>query len=445
MNGPPGTGAEFQIPVSSESAMFRTAVLIGMFTTCAMAQTAAPPVVATFGEAQKTASVIEPVHPEKHPEETLIGPYQIWRFYNLQSVKNMGEGQTIALIGSHHDPVLERDLAIFSQRFGLPLCSVKSGCLRQIDIPDAGVGPKPTLGAGEEGQFSYLEETMDVEWAHAIAPKAKLMLVEGPRSSWENYLAGVDAAVAAGATVVSLSLAEPQRPDHIQMYLDGNKHFLDTRASYVASGGDHAHTARWPASSPNVVGVGGTTIKTDETGKRISEVAWSVHSSEPHATGTGGGLALAETEPPVQLAFGIPNDPKHMRGTPDVSMYATSNTGIAVYDSNSTAKSPGGWRYGGGTSAGAPQWAGLLAVANSMRAAEGKVPLSKYVGKDGLKGTLAALYAVAKTTPDAYIDITEGKNGDCGAECEAGPGYDYLTGLGSPNGAVLLKALAELP
>jgi subtilase family serine protease len=419
-----------------------------MWTACALAQSKLP-TVTTFGEAEKTATVGDVVHPEKNPELTLIGPRQVWKFYNLESVKNMGEGQTIALIGSHHDPVLERDLAIFSQRFGLPLCSVQSGCLRQIDIPDATSGPKPATGAA--GEYSYLEETMDVEWAHAIAPKAKLMLVEGPRSSWENYLAGVDAAVAAGATVVSLSLAEPQRPEHKQMYLDGNKHFLDTRASYVASGGDHAHTARWPASSPDVVGVGGTTIKTDDTGARLGETAWKSRPAGDRYVGTGGGLSLAETEPQAQIAFGIPNDPDKMRGTPDVAYYASSKTGIAVYDSNVSPKTgESGWRQGGGTSAGAPQWAGLIALANSMRAAEGKVPLSKFDGKDFGKGTLAALYTVAKTTPDAYYDITEGSNrwgdGDkCGSECEAGPGYDYLTGLGSPNGAVLLAALAALP
>jgi subtilase family serine protease len=417
-----------------------------MSTMYGAAQSPAAPTVPTFGETQKTATFADVVHPAQHPELTLIGPRQVWRFYNMEGVKNMGEGQTIALIGSHHDPVIERDLAVFSQRFGLPLCSVKSGCFRQIDIPDTA-----HAGATDSGAYTYVEESMDVEWAHAIAPKAKLMLVEAPRSTWENFLACVDAAVANGATVVSLSLAEPQRADHRQMYLDGNRHFLDPRASYVASGGDHAHTARWPASSPDVVGVGGTTIKTDETGARLGETAWKSRPAGDRYIGTGGGLSLAETEPQAQIAFGIPNDPNKMRGTPDVSYYASSRTEIAVFDSNASAKTgESGWRQGGGTSAGAPQWAGLIAVADSMRAAKGKVPLSQFDGKSFGKGTLAALYTVAKTTPAAFFDITEGSNrwGDsdkCGLECEAGPGYDYLTGLGSPNTAVLLDALTALP
>ena len=280
-----------------------------------------------------------------------------------------------------------------------------------------------------------------------LAPSARLILMGGPSGTWEDTMAKVDAAVAAGATVVSLSLAEPQRAEHRELYLKLNAHFADTRASYVAAAGDHAHTARWPASSPDVVGVGGTTISTDETGVRLKEVAWSKHSDAEHAEGTGGGLSLAEEEPLYQVTYGIPHDDSHMRGTPDVSMYATGKPGIAVYNSNVNPKRGVApfWHYEGGTSAGAPMWAGLLAVANSMRAAKGKSSLAKYVGKGGNKGTLAAIYEVAKSTPEAFFDITEGTNGDCGFECTAQVGYDYLTGLGSPNGEVLLNALKALP
>jgi subtilase family serine protease len=403
--------------------------------------------VVTVDEAEKSALPTDLVHPARHPEETLLGPAQVRRFYALDGVKNGGEGQTIALIINKHDPVLEHDLEVFSERFGLPLCHAATGCLRQI--PGPSVGPRPT--EHEEEQGSFLEISMDVEWSHAIAPLAKLMVVEAPHGSWDEFLAAVDTAVARGATVVSLSLAEPQRPDHKEMYLKGNAHFLNHAAVYVAAGGDHAHGARWPASSPDVVGVGGTTIRTDATGARLGETAWRSRPAADRYVGTGGGVSLAEPEPQAQLAYGLPGDEKHMRGTPDVAYYASSRTPLAVYDSNASPKTgETGWRQGGGTSAGAPQWAGLLAVANSMRAAAGKVPLSKFQGGAFGTGTLAALYTVGKTTPEAFFDVTEGSNkwGDkdpCGAECEAGPGYDYLTGLGSPNGAVLLKALASLP
>jgi len=411
------------------------------------AQTAAP-MVTTTGEASPQAKMSDVVHPAQHPETMLIGPYQVWRFYHLEKVKNMGQGQTIALIGYNHDPNLDHDLAVFSQRFGLPQCTLKSGCLRQIDVqPVSAASQKRAAQPADDANHSYGEETMDVEWAHAIAPSAHLILMGGPGGAWEDTMAKVDAAVAAGATVVSLSLAQPQRAENREMYLRLNAHFTDTRASYVAAGGDHAHTARWPASSPDVVGVGGTTITTDEAGTRVKEVAWSKRSNEEHATATGGGLSIAESEPQYQITFGIPHDETHMRGTPDVSMYSTSRTAIAVYNSNVNPKSGVApfWHAGAGTSAGTPMWAGLLAVANSMRAAKGKSSLAKYVGKGGNKGTLAAIYEVAKSTPDAFFDITEGTNGDCGFECTAQVGYDYLTGLGSPNGEVLLNALTALP
>lgn len=405
--------------------------------------------VLTHDEAKPQARTTDVVRPAKHPDYVLLGPAQIRHFYNLDSVRSYGEGQTIALIGAWHDPNLDHDLQVFSERFGLPQCTLANKCLRQIDT--AGGDPaswKPKLGSnGDDAKHSYGEEEMDVEWAHALAPAAHLILMGGPTGGWAQTMARVEDAVAHGATVVSLSLAEPQRAEHKSMYLELNKHLLDTRASYIASAGDHAHTARWPASSPDVVGVGGTTITTNELGERIREIAWTKHSDADHATGTGGGLSLAEPEPQFQLAYGIPGDESRMRGTPDVSMYATSHTGVAIYNSNISPKSGEAplWHYGGGTSAGAPMWAGLIAVANSMRAAKGKVPLSKFVSKEFGTGTNAALYAAAKAKPDAFLDITEGSNGDCGAECTAGPGYDYLTGLGSPNGAVLLEALAALP
>lgn len=407
--------------------------------------------VFTTDEANKTAQTNEVVHSAKHPEHPLLGPAQIRHFYGFEGVRNMGEGQTIAIIGAHHNPRIEHDLAVFSSRFGLPACSFANTCLTQVAVLSDDPNhwkPEPGHGPNDDGKsHGYGEEEMDMEWAHAMAPAAHLMLVEGMTGSWADYNRCVKAALSHGATVVSLSLAEPERADHKQSYLDNETSYEDDRAIYVAAGGDHAHTARWPASLPEVVGVGGTTITTEEAGTRLSEVAWTKHSEAEHATGTGGGTSLAVPEPQAQLAFGLPGDAQHMRGTPDVALYATGKIGIAVYNSNVNPASGEAplWHQSGGTSAGAPMWAGILATANSMRAALHKKPLSQFEGGAFGKGTLAALYSVAKSTPSAFLDITEGTNGDCGDECKAGPGYDYLTGLGVPNGVVLLNALAALP
>jgi len=438
-------------------------MLIAMF---AGAQTK----VATHGESAATALTTDPVRlPDV--KEMLLGPAQIRHFYGIDKIpgNTWGAGQTIALMASHHDPYLESDLNVFSERFGLPACTVANKCLVFLTTGNVGDDgswdpvvqeqptkpmPAPIPADGKTPVPSAGETVLDVEWAHAIAPAARILVIELPIFTWVNALHGVDAAVAAGATVISMSFAEPQKAEHDGNYLRGDRHFLSDKASYVASAGDHAHTARWPAASPDVVGVGGTTISTDESGKVIYEHAWNARPTDDRIVGGGGGISGAEKEPAAQIAYGIPNDPKQMRGTPDVAYYASSFTQIAVYNTAPHAKEDEhawhpGWHGSGGTSAGAPQWAALLAIANSMRAAQHKAPLSQYVGsgenaKFG-KGTLAALYTVGKLHPEAFRDITEGQNGDCGAECMAGPGYDYVTGLGSPQANVLIPDLVALP
>lgn len=409
------------------------------------------PSVFTVDEAQSTARVTDVVHPKQSPEKTLLGPAQMRHFYHLENVASQGEGQVIAIIGAHHNPRIEHDLIVFSNRFGLPTCTFSNHCLQQLAVVSStpqNWSHSAQQGINDDGkEHGYGEEEMDMEWAHAMAPAAHLMLVEGMTGSWPDYLRCVDAALAHGATVVSLSLAEPERDDHQAMYSDGNQHFENHQAIYVAAAGDHAHTARWPASSNNVVGVGGTTITTNESGDRLQEIAWSKHSNADHATATGGGLSIAVNEPQPQLAFGLPDDPMHKRGTPDVSSYATGKLGIAVYNSNLNPKTDQAplWHQSGGTSAGAPMWAGILAIANASRIKIQKQPLSQFMSNEFGYGTLAALYSVAKYHPKAFFDITDGSNGDCGNECTATKGYDYLTGLGSPNGSFLIQELTELP
>jgi len=432
----------------------------------AVAQTT---IVATHGEAIPMAAVTDPVQLPNH-DNILLGPAQIRHFYGLDKIGRLpgntwGAGQTIAILISHRDPYLESDLAVFDERFGLLACTSANSCLLHIEtenvgddgsweakptsprIPEDGINIKAN---GKTPVPSAGETMLDVEWVHAIAPGAKILLVEIPFFTWPNFLHGVDAGVAAGATVMTMSFAEPQREDHKMNYLRGDQHFATGKTIFVAAGGDHAHGARWPASSPDVVGVGGTTIRTDASGTVTSEHAWNARSVGDRTVGTGGGISTAESEPAAQLAYGIPNNLKHMRGTPDVAYYASSLTSIAVYNTAPSKKGrEGGWHGSGGTSAGAPQWAGLLAITNSMRTAQHKVPLSQYVGtgkSSGFgRGTLAALYTVGKLHPEAFNDITEGQNGDCGDECKAGPGYDYLTGLGSPRADILIPALVALP
>jgi len=116
------------------------------------------------------------------------------------------------------------------------------------------------------------------------------------------------------------------------------------------------------------------------------------------------------------------------RGVPDVAYDANPSTGVPIYDSGD-----GGWVQVGGTSMGSPQWAALFAIANSMRVADGKANLTK---------PQQYLYGHAETD---FHDITSGSNGTCGALCTAGTGYDYVTGVGSPQANLIIPALVAEP
>lgn len=275
-------------------------------------------------------------------------------------------------------------------------------------------GSKPNTNAGWA-----LEISLDVEWAHAIAPQAKIVLVEAASNSFANLMQAVDVAVANGASVVSMSFGGSEFSSETSF----DFHFNVNGVTFTASSGDSGSGVEYPAASPFVVGVGGTTLSVDSSGNYLGETAWS---------GSGGGLSTVENEPLNQALYPIRNDPGGVRGVPDVAYDGDPNTGFAVYD---TVRYQGqtGWFQVGGTSAGAPQWAALFAIANSVRAGNGK-------------GTLGsannAVYAVGSGN---FHDITSGTNGTCGTLCTASAGYDYVTGLGSPRANLMIATLAAQP
>src|SRR5262249_40471550 len=136
-----------------------------------------------------------------------------------------------------------------------------------------------------------------------------------------------------------------------------DSHFIVPNVTFFASAGDAGHGVIYPAASPYVMGVGGTTLRLNKNGNFQSEKAWS---------DSGGGLSSAELQPLYQEIFPIPNNPQRRRGTPDVAYVADPNTGVAIYDSVPYQGSVG-WSEVGGTSVGPPQLAALFAIANSMR------------------------------------------------------------------------------
>ena len=324
-----------------------------------------------------------------------ISPAQIRAAYGIPA-NFTGAGQTIAIVDSGDDPNIESDLNTFSEQFGLPSCTTTNGCFTKMFSDDT---PAPDAGWG-------VETSLDVEWAHAIAPQAKILLVESFNAS-DLYFAA-QFAVQRKPSVVSLSWGT----DDFSTETSFDQIFQSSIPIFAASG-DVGHGVWYPAASPFVMGVGATQINLDANGNYISEVAWS---------GSGGGISLYEPEPAFQKTFVIPQA-NGMRGVPDVAWNGSGGSPYAVYDSFGQ----GGWLQVAGTSAGTPQWAAL--VADMMAAKNGKF------------GSInSSIYAVARqTSPVLFHSITSGTNGSCGYQCTTHSGYNYVTGLGTPFGGALIN------
>ena len=334
----------------------------------------------------------------KHPIHTLVGtsqspqglnPSQVKKAYNLPLSGGTG---TIAIIDAFNDPNIENDLAIFSKQFSLQECTVKNKCLTIHDMDSK---------AGTDDGWA-METALDVEWAHAIAPQAKILLVEAGSDSGTNLLKAVDyAASIKGVTSISMSWGG----DEFKSETTLDKHFrspsISHPISFFASSGDDGSGASWPAVAPGVIAVGGTTLSLDKNGNFSSEKAWS---------GSGGGVSLYESEPAFQTNYSIPKN-NGMRAIPDVSFAADPTHGFSVYHGKS-------WSIVGGTSAGAPQWA---AIASLRADAKHTITnFSLYMDKN------------SSSNNNFFRDITSGKNGTCVYYCQARSRYDYVTGLGSP-------------
>jgi subtilase family serine protease len=313
---------------------------------------------------------------------TGMAPDEIKKIYNLPATGGKG---TIAIVGAYDDKTIESDLSAFSKQFNLPACTTDNGCFEKHKMAST-----ITTNAGWA-----METTLDVEWAHAVAPSAKILLVEATTPSGANLLKAVDyAAGQSGVVSISMSWGGGEFPEETSL----DSHFVSTSgAVFFASSGDNGWGASWPASSPNVVGVGGTTLALNADGTLKKEYAWA---------GSGGGVSAYEHEPDFQSGYSIPRA-GGMRAIPDVAYNADPGSGFSIYRL-------GRWYRVGGTSAGAPQWAAIASLGSGM-------------GNNNF-------YTDKSTENSAqyFRDIISGTNGDCGYYCAARKHYDYITGLGSP-------------
>ena len=346
------------------------------------------------------------------------------------SVAANGAGQTIAIVDAYNDPNIVNDLAVFDAQFGIsapPSFSV---------INQSGGSALPTTDSGWAGEIA-----LDVEWAHAIAPMANIVLVEASSASVQDLMAAVDTARNipsvstvsmswGGSEFQSFSGAEFSSQTQLDPYFTTPAGHQGI--TFIAAAGDTGvyQGAQWPATSPNVLSIGGTSLYTsDSSGTYAGENSWS---------GTSGGFSLYESLPGYQsvAAAGV-----NVRVSPDVAYAADPNTGFAVYDSLPFQGSAG-WEQVGGTSAGSPQWAALIAITNQGRALTGKNTL------DGTTGTLPALYnlyanpgtaAYSSTYTANFNDVIDPSRSRF--RSGATVGYDIFTGLGTPQAASVVSAL----
>lgn len=321
-----------------------------------------------------------PIHVRPDASTSPIGlaPATIKNVYGFSSTLT-GAGKTIAVVDAYDDPNAEADLAVFNSQYGLPACTTANGCFAKVN--QSGGTKYPRTDAGWA-----LEISLDVQWAHAIAPGAKILLVEANSSSFTDLMAAEDYA-SGHAGYVSNSWGAAEFSGETAY----DSHFLKTGVSFFVSSGDNGTPAQYPSSSPNVISVGGTTLNFS-SGVFSSETGWS---------GSGGGCSLYETANSAQQTGSV--NCAGTRATPDVSLDADPASGVSVYDSVRYHGQKGWWAVGG-TSASSPMWAARSADAGT---------------------TVDATYVYGKNNI-TFRDITSGNNG---STCLVG--YDLVTGRGS--------------
>ena len=317
-----------------------------------------------------------------------------------------GGSESIAIIDAYDDPTAASDLALYSAQFGLPAAN-----LTVVYAGGSNPGPDPTGGW-------ELEESLDIEAAHAMAPGARIYLVEAN----SDYDTDLYPAVQVGANLVSCGAVTCPHGGHGRGEISmgwGGQEFSDEALAdgffqhqgvvYFAAAGDEPGV-EYPCTSPNVVCVGGTsTARSIFTGNFLYQVAWQDGA---------GGFSYYEPRPSYQNSIrGVVGS---ARGVPDVSFDGNPNTGTWIYDSTAYESAPGefepgGWFIVGGTSLGSPSMAGIVNAAGHFSRSS---------------------FDELETIYSDHSGFTDIRNGTCGpyVTFAATPGWDFCTGVGTPYG-----------
>jgi subtilase family serine protease len=327
-----------------------------------------------------------------------LGPADLTSAYKLNAAKT--STATIAIVDAFHYANAASDLATYRSQFGLPPCTVASGCLR---IVNQNCAASPLPAAPPAGDDWNLEAALDLDMASAACPTCKLVLVEA-QDDQGNGLFTAQNCAATLSVAISNSWGGPSSTSDASF---DSQFFTHTQAVnvFVSSGdsGNTGNTGDYPSTSEHVIAVGGTHLVKSTAARGWTETAWS---------GAGSTSSTRLAEPSFQVGK-VPTAACTRRAASDISAVADPNTGVAVFNAKD-----GGFIVVGGTSASSPFVAGVFA-------------------RYGISGASHdASFAYAHTTE--FFDVTSGTNGRCtSALCRAAAGWDGPTGIGSPNGTVL--------
>lgn len=318
-------------------------------------------------------------------------PADLRSAYNIDSAAaTRGSGLTIAIVDAFDDPNAEADLAVYRSQFGLPPCTTANGCFRKLD--QTGGTNYPASDASWAQEIS-----LDLDVASAVCANCSLALVESNSANLLDLGIAENTAARLAPAAISNSFSAPEVPG---IGLIGLLFFTHPAIPVVAATGDTGFgtgKAVFPADSPFVVAVGGTTLSRAGNARGWTESVWS---------GSGSGCSTVYSKPGWQHDTGCAK-----RMTADVAAVGDPATGVAVYDTFGV----GGWLKFGGTSVAAPIIAGIFALAHD------------------------AWFPAAwpYVHPSALNDVTSGANASpclAGYQCSGAVGYDGPTGLGTPNG-----------
>jgi IPT/TIG domain len=329
------------------------------------------------------------------------GPSDLISAYNLPSAQG-GVGETVGIVDAYDDPQAEANLGAYRAHYGLPPCTTANGCFQKVNQTGGTTYPVADPGWA-------VEISLDLDMVSAICPQCHILLVEANNNSMDALAASVAEAAILGANAISNSWGG----------LDGSydtgydQYFDHPGIAITAATGDFGYGLLYPAASPDVTAVSGTSLVRAANSRGWSETVWNnLYGS------TGSGCSQFEPQPAWQTANSNISAVCGMRATGDVAAVGDPLTGVSVYDTYSAS----GWGVYGGTSAASP----IIASAYALAANPGAT-------------SPGYLYSHASS----FNDVTSGTNANwqssglyCGGDalCTAGVGWDGPSGLGTPNG-----------